>query len=581
MDKYKFLESNSTNWIILKNDLVLTDFEGININGLPICLSTNFSYSAPGQNQTFSTGNSGNDGGYVFDGNNKTITINSINSNFNGLFNLLGINNSQRICIINLNVIVNCDMNNKAVFMNSATYNNLCFIVGCSVIVNKSVLAPFTNIGNSVRITNSYVIINAPTTHGFLVCTSAYSWGISRSYIIVNDNLQYLITETGKVFNNTCYNHCIINNISKLNDIVKFIDILDFTFYSTDPNNSFTNTNLIPANTNYNFVDKLTNISLNTNLDKFFGNFSYNNNSLTKTQNLTQYEITIDDRKYIFPGFLNNPINLTVINPNVTVKDSNKIVDYTYSKNSMYQFYLTLNYSSSNTIIDDKLMQQSALEYDYNIVRTSKIYLKNICTAADLYYNNNILSWRSTSSVIYKVTIENNSIVLKNNNIQVTEQTIINTFIDSIINNMAVNLILNDKMSDQLSVTVNSQSISDTPYKIMSLLSIYDPILKNGKNSDFLNYVLTNWSTISYSILKDGSDKNLSVILSDSLKNSTNQVKRNIVLNFVDFLYLTPQALIDSTSTNYPFNILLNCDFELKEFKNQTLKSQTKVLLSN
>ena len=97
----------------------------------------------------------------------------------------------------------------------------------------------------------------------------------------------------------------------------------------------------------------------------------------------------------------------------------------------------------------------------------------------------------------------------------------------------------------------------------MKILSIYDPINKENKYNEILLNKTTN-STLSNSLNK----------LSDA-------TKKDIVLNFINFLYYTPEALQETKHQSYPFNILLNCNFELKEFKNQTLTSTTTVLLSN
>ena len=546
------------NCIKLKDNLILSNTN--NLISFTESTNHNFEYTTSSGVQSL------NENGYVFDGNNKTITINSIDKDFNGLFVNL---NSKPICIINLNVIVNCDIGNKAVFMNNDSYLGWLQIVSCSVIVNKPVLAPFTNIKNGrVRVINSYVIINAPTKFGFIVSTDMTNgkYDISRSYIIVNDSLDYLITDTSNIewINNVCYNHCIINNLSNRGKINYWNDKPGkyFKFYLTNDDSSFPKDSsidsfILSSTINNNFVDLFTNPRENVSIDKLFGNFTY----YGIEHKFTQYEITMDGNTYTFPGFLKRTIS-----------------DYTFCRNQLYQFYLTLNYSSINTIIDDKVMQSNNLLPNYEITRTNKVYLKNICDASKISFSNNILTWKcfnSTGIVEYSVTVENDNIVLRNN---ITKENSNLSIVQNIINAMVNNL-----TDGILSIKLNKDTtISDTSDKIMSILSIYDPINKENKYNDFLSYVLNNWSTISNEILLN---KTTNITLINTLSNSLNKLsdatKKDIVLNFINFLYYTPEALQETKHQNYPFNILLNCNFELKEFKNQTLTSTTTVLLSN
>lgn len=156
----------------------------------------------------------------------------------------------------------------------------------------------------------------------------------------------------------------------------------------------------------------------------------------------------------------------------------------------------------------------------------------------------------------------------KNEYVVYNEDGLINEDMQNKLKDLIIKNIVNRMSNNEYSMTsypLNKETLDNN----INFLSVYDPLLVNKEDS-VCNILKTNWN--NYKSFFNFGELNIRLLLEKN--------KSLIVRGLLDFVFLNNNAVNENEKSNYPLNILLNCDFNLIDSDTSKKESQPTILIT-
>ena len=245
--------------------------------------------------------------------------------------------------------------------------------------------------------------------------------------------------------------------------------------------------------------------------------------------------------------------------------------DFTFLKDKKMQYVIKLKLIT-NTEQDSTvhIFSSDDIKPKYTINYDKPIYICDILTDSGITPQFNTTNGIQITDKLTFIEKDKTYHILysKNEYVVYNEDGLINEDMQNKLKDLIIKNIVNRMSNNEYSMTsypLNKETLDNN----INFLSVYDPLLVNKEDS-VCNILKTNWN--NYKSFFNFGELNIRLLLEKN--------KSLIVRGLLDFVFLNNNAVNENEKSNYPLNILLNCDFNLIDSDTSKKESQPTILIT-